>query len=342
MRTARRLIVYLHEWHHTRSRAFHDLLIDPLTPHIDLETRVWMPDVAPPPILPDERVAFCQWLPPMSWLQEHASSVIWLPMWDNQRVWRQRNWDALPKSLRIVAFSEAAAIHTRQAGLRTLRLQFFQDPALFPAASFKRRVLLYWNRTGLLSEAFLRKLVDVLHVEHVIFRRNIDPFLPDIAHFDLPDRIGGARVEPLPVTDDREAYWEALRRTNIFIASRAFEGAGSAFIEALASGCAVFAHDAPTMNEYITHRKDGMLFANAMPSVVATYAGKIQRRIQRTIAPGSVSEAHKLIRLSMRQDWEGIAKLHLEALGAAARERHSIGFSRWRNAQEEYAQFVLN
>ncbi|MDZ4767614.1 MAG: glycosyltransferase [Chloroflexota bacterium] len=316
-------------------------MIQPIKAFAEIETRQWQADFTPPDLMPGEAVVFCQWLPPEAWLNQHAARVTWLPMWDNQRLWRQRDWNALPKTLRVVAFSEAAAVRARRAGLRTLRLQFFQDPALFPAATFERRTLLYWNRTGLLTEAFLRELCAVLRVDHLIFRDQIDPLLPQSAYFNLPDHIGSTTVEPLPVTHDRETYWAALKQTNIFIAPRAFEGAGSAFIEALASGCVVFAHDAPTMNEYITHGVDGALFKYSIPSYSKRLLGKVRRRIRRVVAPGGVIAPDALDRLSMRQDWDGLARLNLSVMGASARTRHAHGFARWRGAQDEYAQFVL-
>jgi len=338
----RKLIVYLHAWHLTRSRAFHDLLIDPLGHYAAIEMRELAPDAMPPAPDADEQIAFCQVLPSSAWLRQHADRAVWLPMWDGHLTWLPHRWNALPKALRIVAFSEAVAVRTRRAGLRTLRLQFFQNPDSFPAATFERRTLLYWNRTGLLTEPFLRQFCAVMQVDHLIFRDRIDPYFPDAAHYVLPDRIGTTTVEPLPVTDDREAYWSALRRANLFIAPRAFEGAGSAFIEALASGCAVFARDAATMHEYITHGVDGALFTTGARFTPGVIAAKVRRRVAQRLMPGSAAAIEgAIIRLSMRQDWAGLARLDLAALGASARARHGEGYRAWRAAQDEYARFVL-
>lgn len=340
MRSPHRLAIYLHPFQLTRSRSAHDLVVDPLRSFCDVDVRAWEPNIVPPQEA-DVGYVFSQWLPSLEWLHANAARVAWLPMWDLQRIWRQRHWNALPKSLRVVSFSSAAAAHARQAGLRTLQLKFFQNPADFPPAETTQRILLYWNRTGLLSEAFLRKLCGVLRIDHLIFRDVIDPFVSQQAYFSLPERIGNTTVELLPIREDRSAYWTALHRSNVFIAPRAFEGAGNAFIEALAGGCAVLAHDAPTMNEYITHSVDGVLFRNAVPSGLSTIAARVKRRIQRSLIGVEPETVTGVIRLSMNQDWDTLSGLDLIQLGATARVRHLEGHRDWQNAQAKYAEFVI-
>ena len=72
--------------------------------------------------------------------------------------------------------------------------------------------------------------------------------------------------------DARQDYLKYLNQANIFIAPRAAEGVGLSFVEALARGCAVFAYDAPTMNEYITHKADGFLFKERNPATIISTA----------------------------------------------------------------------
>ena len=62
-----------------------------------------------------------------------------------------------------------------------------------------------------------------------------------------------------------EEYAKVLRRCNIFLAPRAFEGIGLSFLEALSLGMAVVAPDNPTMNEYISSGENGYLYDMAKP-----------------------------------------------------------------------------
>ena len=51
---------------------------------------------------------------------------------------------------------------------------------------------------------------------------------------------------------------EFLSSCNIFIVPRMFEGIGLTFLEAMASGMFVISSDTPIMNEYISHKNNGV------------------------------------------------------------------------------------
>ena len=61
------------------------------------------------------------------------------------------------------------------------------------------------------------------------------------------------------VRDGEEMTIDMLKST-IYIASRPYEGIGMSFLEAMADGRCVVAHDNTTHNEYIEHGKNGFLF----------------------------------------------------------------------------------
>ena len=327
----------MHHWHLQRSDAFHDLLVEPLTPYLDMEIKGWDGNQ---PIAETESLphVFCQLLPPSDWLARIPDQLVWIPMWDSARWWKQRQWDRLPKALRVVAFSNATARFAEAAGLPTLRLKFYKDVDQFPAARWDRRVLFYWNRTGMVNRAFLAKICAVLDVDRVLFRPQIDPRIPEMAHYIPPEHLGRARVEVIADVTTRDACWAKMREANIFIAPRLYEGAGMTFLEALAQGCAVFAHDAPTMNEYITSGEDGFLFR----PISRWSARGLSRRLRGRLAKFHlVNEPPPNEALALAQDWDVMRTLDLHMLGNAARERHRTGFQQWQASLDTYAQFVL-
>ena len=59
---------------------------------------------------------------------------------------------------------------------------------------------------------------------------------------------------------DRKEYFERISKCGIVIAPRRKEGIGMAFLEAMAMGKCVVAHNDATMNEYIKNGKNGILF----------------------------------------------------------------------------------
>ncbi len=59
---------------------------------------------------------------------------------------------------------------------------------------------------------------------------------------------------------DAADYKKAMAATDIYVAPRDFEGIGMSFLEAMAMGKCVIAPDNPTMNEYIVHGVNGLLY----------------------------------------------------------------------------------
>jgi hypothetical protein len=336
-----RIIAFMWSWHVRRSDAFHDLLIEPLSAYTDIEVREWEPNTDPPQLSEEERAVFCQWLPSTAWIRKQSKPIVWLPMWDNVYSLRQSHWTALPRNLRIVAFCSALAQRTRNAGLDTIELQYFKNPATYSPASWNQpRTLLYWNRTGFVSKTLLLKMCEVLQVERLIFRQSIDPGIPRAEEYALPNRIGEMQVDHLPITSSREKYYEKLAEANMFIAPRAYEGAGMLFLEALASGCAVFAHNAPTMNEYIAHGSTGFLFDPVSTMTPGIIIRKASRRIARIA--GFLPEDRLVTRLPQTLNWQPMETLDVVALGQSARCQHEHGFIRWQESIGGYAKFVLS
>src|SRR5581483_2892831 len=172
-------------------------------------------------------------------LDDPRRRIVWLPMWDHAARFEQAWWDALPKTLRIVAFSEPVARRAARAGLPVLRLRYFVDPAQRAPVSWTGgTVLLYWNRAGLASLEFLRRTCEALQVDELLFRPRLDPRMPADRAYDVPERLGGAAVRVVDV-EGRDAYAHVSAAANVFFAPRLREGVGITFLEALARGCPV-------------------------------------------------------------------------------------------------------
>ena len=59
---------------------------------------------------------------------------------------------------------------------------------------------------------------------------------------------------------EQSEYYKTLLASNIFFAPRIKEGIGIAMLEAMSMGMCVVAPDCPTMNEYIKHNVNGLLY----------------------------------------------------------------------------------
>lgn len=266
--------------------------------------------------------------------------MVWIPMWDNVALHMNSDdwWDALPKTLRVVALSEKVAQKAQKAGLPTLNLQYHKDPSRFNEVNWQNgRILFYWNRTGLFGPKFIKKLCTVLDIHELYFRGATDPEVAGGIAYALPSKLGRTIVHNVSRFDSQQTYFEILRKCNIYLAPRALEGVGLTFLEAMAGGCAVLGYDAPTMNEYICHGEDGLLFTNK------TMEKEDLSMVQKAwdVLPSWLWQGYPN-RVSLSQDWDQIKNMDLELLGRTARVRQEIGFSTWEKRIPEYADFVLN
>jgi glycosyltransferase involved in cell wall biosynthesis len=87
--------------------------------------------------------------------------------------------------------------------------------------------------------------------------------------------------------EDRSDFDEVLRRANVYFAPRLSEGIGQSFLEAMARGQCVVAPDGPTMNEYIVHGVNGLLYDLRYPQALDfSDVARLGREAQRGILAG--------------------------------------------------------
>lgn len=343
----KKLITFCPEWHLPKGSSFYKLIVDPLANHIDVEVRglAWEdPDFGPDDLrkATGGAPALFHMVPPSPRLLESNidQPMSWAPMWDHVYKFTQEKWESFPKSLRIIAFSSTLADRTEAAGLPTLRLRYHENPAAFQETTWDQgRVMMYWNRTGMISPQILEQICTALQIDRLLFRQEPDPRLPSQVRYTLPSQLGPAKVEVLTEFFQPEEYVKLLAKTNIYLAPRAIEGVGLCFLEAMAQGCAILAYDWPTMNEYITHGEDGYLF----PTRTQSFPSRVHLALRRRIVP-------KLLRRETKKMWRPVATrnqiaeletLNPEKVGNTARARQQEGFTLWQKQIPELTKFVL-
>jgi hypothetical protein len=341
--------VYGLEWHLHKSPAQNLVLIDPLRPYMDFELHGWdgMNLNISSQSVERSPIVFFQNPPPKNLMSNPHAQIVWIPMWD--QVWNlpPRWWDSLPENVRVISFSKKIDALTVPRGIKTLSLRFYKNPQdLLPVSWSGERILYYWNRTGLVSRVFLERICQALRVDTLIFRSQLDPYISKRLYFSLPSKIGNTKVETLPEIEllTREAYAQLTSRANIILAPRALEGVGLVLLESLARGCAAFAFDAPTMNEYITHGVDGYLIGSysfslpTLPSYLARQAVAPMRKFWGKIK----QQRYRDYKITEWQDWGTIRQANLPKLGETALQHQSEGYVAWKNNIEKYASFILD
>jgi glycosyltransferase involved in cell wall biosynthesis len=334
---------FLLDWHINKSGAFNQFLIDPLSQYCESRLFSWDGVSILPQFSETKTISiFCQFPPPLNFSFNKSNQIFWVPMWDYSYNHSQYWWKNLPKNFNIIAYSKIISRLAHNAGLKTLDIRFFINPEkISPIDWNNQNTLMYWNRTGLVNIDFLDRMVNELKVQRIIFGKYPDPnpYIP--IEYSLPSKIGSAIVEILPNFLPHKEYLDYLNRANLFLAPRNREGVGLSFLEAMAQGTTIFAYDAPTMNEYIQHKQNGILLPSIFPKKLEwLYINfrRIRRRLDKWF---NISAGKYSYFLSPNQDWQSIRALNLSQIGSRARQDSIYGYQEWQKSISLLVKYIL-
>lgn len=188
------------------------------------------------------------------------SKVVFIPMWDGVAGLNRGWWHAFGNA-RIISFAWILHERLRTWGLNSFHTQFFLDPSKFPpVVDFSTLRGYLWQRRQEIGWPQVNRLVSEVHWDSFRLHIGMDPGSGEV----VPPTPAERRCSNISLTRftamTADASTNYLNSANVFFASRAREGIGMAFLEAMASGMCVVAPDAPTMSEYIDHNVSGLLY----------------------------------------------------------------------------------
>ena len=150
----------------------------------------------------------------------------------------RREWDG-----RRLVLREGERARTAVRCENLLDVRYFPDPSTLPQTAGDSKKVFLWERGG-------------------VSRERAETMFPASDGYTLV--VKGAH-EFLP----REEYMRKLASCGIVVAPRRKEGIGMAFLEAMAMGKCVVAHNDATMNEYIVDGESGILVDFDAPERIA-------------------------------------------------------------------------
>ena len=151
--------------------------------------------------------------------------------WGSYWQWRRIAWSGMG----VISFCDKVSKHARRCGVKNiLDVRYFPDPESLPQTKGDPMRVFLWER-GEIDRYFAERLFPPSE-GYVLDVKGADGFL------------------------SRDAYLERMSNCGIVIAPRRKEGIGMAFLEAMAMGKCVVAHNDATMNEYIKDGENGILF----------------------------------------------------------------------------------
>lgn len=321
-------------FHLEKSHSHIALLENPLSSYISFQFDSW--DGTNLPNIKDRLLPllFFQYPPPPALLLTPNTKLIWIPMWDHIQQYSDSFWKRIPKSVKILAFTEAVNKICKKYNLNHLSLKYYSNLGLLNKVNWKNgRNMFYWNRIGLIGKEDLTKLCRVFHINTLYFQSQLDPGILEKLNYSLPAKINNTRIIKLPRYLPRKLYLQTLGKTNVYIAPRSAEGVGLSFLEALSFGCAVFAYNAPSMNEYIKHKKNGYLFKDHDDSFIYKLKTAVTIRLPKFL--GGKDNIYKL-----HENWQELENLDLENMGNTAYVNNLEGRLKWEEQIPDIANYL--
>jgi len=229
-------------------------------------------------------------------------NVTYAPMHD--AMWRGGAflWKPHFNTAKVLCFSRALHAEVMRRAPVHACAQYYPDPALHrPADPAPGLRGVFWYRRREIPPAAVFSLTEGTGFDRLTIHDAPDPGHEASFPETAPPHL--ARIERTVWTPDGGAFRAAQEAANVFFAPRPLEGIGMSFLEAMARGLCVVAPDAPTMNEYVSHGVNGLLYAPGRP------------------APRDFARAREM--------------------GARAREDIAAGHARWQATLPALTEFLL-
>lgn len=180
-------------------------------------------------------------------------NIVYVPMYDHVEKWHFNKWYDC-KDIKILSFSSTSHKKLKRWGFNSTYVQYFIEPKEFSPGN--QDEVFFWQRISKININTIKKILEKTDVKMHIHKA-VDPG----QRFIAPSKEDEERfnITYSEWFDTKDQIQEFIKAKGIYIAPRYFEGIGMSFLEAIAQGKLVIAHNRPTMNEYIKNGETGIL-----------------------------------------------------------------------------------
>lgn len=183
----------------------------------------------------------------------HSKHFVFFPMYDQSGLASDEFWYNYEK-VRIICFSKTLALHLKDLGLDYRYIQYFPKPAKYKKKKNDIGIF-FWQRVNKININTILSLFKNMKIDRLHMHKAIDP---QNQFMDIESK--KINVTYSEWFSNKEELFNKIQEFPIYIAPRPTEGIGMSFLEAMAMGCCVISANKPTMNEYITDGKNGILY----------------------------------------------------------------------------------
>lgn len=202
------------------------------------------------------------------------------PMYDSVPSRRKiEKWWHL-RDFQIISFSRKLHIEFKRLGLSSHYIQYFPKPAEKLSYGNSNSAF-FWYRHKSISYKDAAQICEKLKISNLHIHIANDPDQEATLNYDSKD----LNITTSSWFESREELYNTMSKSAYFIAPRNKEGIGMAFLEAMAQGKCVIAKDSSTMNEYIKHNENGILYKKNISNLEFNL-NKIQRNAFASITNG--------------------------------------------------------
>lgn len=212
-----------------------------------------------PKLKPDVLILWQYMITPAEIDSWGVRNVVLIPMFDacphTIDFWNQY------KKYKVFCFSKTLYDILRKNNFNCFHSQYYIKPSNAKGLKSVTNMqnAFFWERYDRLTWDTVKHVVEKLPVKNLHYHTGLtqnDKVRP------TGDEVSKYNITFTTWFEDKTEMDKILDKAGIYISPRLEEGIGLSFIEAIARGNLICAFDAPTMNEYITDGKDGILFTH--------------------------------------------------------------------------------
>lgn len=183
------------------------------------------------------------------------------------------------KKYKIFCFSKTLYNFLKGNDFNTFYCQYYIEPNKEIKINKKDSYnVFYWERSNKINRELVSKLLGNLSINNIHYHYSTN-IKQKNNNFPTDEEIKKFNINFSDWFETQDEYIEILKKSDIYIAPREYEGIGLSFIEAMSYGCMVIAYDQPTMNEYIKNNVNGILFTDKQEPILLSNEGIYDLRI---------------------------------------------------------------
>ena len=199
--------------------------------------------------------------------EEHPN-VVFVPMLDQFGIFSGPHDNLQPLLSRffrckILSFSKAVHAIAISSGIMSRYVQYYPNPAT-QVDSQGLRGFFWLRHEEHVSWPLVRKLMGNTAFSSLHIHLACDPGAPPPV-MPTEEETRKYHITVSRWFDKKIDFLRIMEQANVFFAPRLEEGIGQSFLEAMSRGQCVIAADCGTMNEYIVHGVNGLLYAHDNP-----------------------------------------------------------------------------